>query len=96
MKISGQLQSKRQRAGNRVFNRAQEMPPFLVQLGNAAGAVTRAAKTGIGKPQNVEQRWRTCARCPLFNHTNGRCSLCGCRMQWKQRLANEHCPINKW
>ena len=72
------------------------MPAFRAMVRNAAGAVGRIAKQGIKKPSDLNLRWLTCMRCPLYNHNKGRCPLCGCRMRWKQALASENCPIKKW
>jgi hypothetical protein len=46
----------------------------------------------------VQRRQMLCAYCPLMIETFGirRCKVCGCPIQSKTRLENEHCPVGKW
>lgn len=42
----------------------------------------------------ARQRLKICADCP--NNKWGVCKICGCPLQTKSRLYDEHCPIEKW
>lgn len=67
---------------------------------NAAGAVARLTKAVVkgGKvrvsDEEHHRRLDICHVCEFFQ--NGRCLKCGCIINLKNRLATEHCPINKW
>ena len=71
-------------------------PPVGIQIGNALGALGRAAGaalTGgfVWVPAEVrDARW---AQCMICEHLiNDRCNLCGCFFGKKIRLATEACP----
>ena len=49
---------------------------------------TPATKDQIGS------RTKTCDACPL--NANGSCSMCGCGLSAKIRLANQTCPNGMW
>ncbi len=44
--------------------------------------------------QEQKERLDICGSCE--HYTGSRCELCGCFMNFKTRLRNSTCPINKW
>ena len=44
----------------------------------------------------AEKRITVCNECPKFMKDHGRCSLCGCFLKAKIKIASESCPIGKW
>jgi hypothetical protein len=73
-----------------------EPPGVFRKAANFAGAVARHVAAGM--PVLGEEA--TAARlavCEACEHKRGdSCGLCGCRLSWKARMENEHCPIHKW
>jgi hypothetical protein len=73
-------------------------PPAGVQIGNALGAIGRAAHAAVsGQPVFVpnevrDERWAQCMTC--VNLVNDRCRLCGCYFAKKITLATESCPMS--
>ena len=41
-------------------------------------------------------RMDICMVCPSWQHTNNRCTECGCQMKVKVSLASSECPLKKW
>ena len=90
------------RNGYRVemLRQAMESPTLAGMAANVAGAVFRTTTAAVmGKPIRARQnerdrRWAICSDCPEL--VEGRCQKCGCFMQPKVWLAQEHCPIGKW
>lgn len=79
-----------------------QMPPLATQLKNvvgAAGRVVEASLRGQGvlaDPQTVERRQSVCSGCEFWVAEKKRCSVCGCRTEYKLRLLTEKCPKGKW
>ncbi len=44
----------------------------------------------------AKKRLNLCKVCAYFNADLTACSKCGCAMNLKARLRNQHCPIGKW
>ncbi len=44
----------------------------------------------------AEKRITICNECPKFMKDSARCSLCGCFLKAKIKIASETCPIGKW
>lgn len=67
-------------------------PPLKVQARNLAGAVGRFVASGMELASDEEKARRAaiCGGCEHF--AGGRCSKCGCWLNYKQSLASEHCP----
>ena len=82
--------------------------PALPSLGKMAGNLVKSAGTAIHAAVRGKTALRTvdevqgcmalCESCEFFRLSDRRCSKCGCRAQWKARLANWHCPLPepKW
>ena len=75
-----------------------EFPSLMVQAGNLAGAIGRAAGAVLtGQAVKVSQevlneRQAECKKCE--NMIGDRCVLCGCWYRQKVKLATESCPMN--
>lgn len=71
-------------------------PPLAEQAANLAGSVARFVASGMERatPEEVARRVGICEGCPEMS--GGRCRLCGCRLRYKQAMATELCPIDKW
>ena len=67
-----------------------------------AGRVVKAYAGNVGKPpasaELIEQRLAICADCNFYLADKKRCAHkdCGCRLQAKARMVDEHCPIDRW
>ncbi|MHC4237766.1 MAG: DUF6171 family protein [Planctomycetota bacterium] len=35
-----------------------------------------------------------CKRCGFYNC--GKCTICGCTLEYKTKMKTEECPIKKW
>jgi hypothetical protein len=77
-----------------------EYPPLHIQAGNLAKAAVRFAASGFKTADRAEydRRRAICAGCELFDAERKRCIRCGCRTDYKLRMASEHCPLDppKW
>lgn len=79
-----------------------KFPPLRRQAVNAARAAGRVAAAVVRgddlavPPEELARRESLCAACDQLR--DGRCLLCGCRMNWKRRLLVWHCPSSppKW
>lgn len=71
-------------------------PPLMQQAANLAGAVGRFVASGGGLATDEEKARRraTCESCEYF--ADSRCRLCGCHLAYKQAMASERCPVDKW
>jgi hypothetical protein len=82
--------------------RPANFPPITTQLTNATKAVGRVIQAKLhGEPveagsELIDSRRSICSICDKFK--NGRCLLCGCRLEWKIKLLTEICPDKppKW
>ena len=67
-----------------------------------AGRFVKAHAKNIGKapasPELVADRLSICAACNFYLADRKRCAHpdCGCRLQSKARMVDEHCPIGRW
>jgi len=81
-----------------------EYPSFFQQATNAAhavGSMIASAVHGdaITVPQEEQdRRLAICHACEFWDSKQSRCSLCGCYVALKTRLASQHCPDDppKW
>jgi hypothetical protein len=79
-------------------------PSVASQVGSALGAAGRAiggVLQGVEVVRSGEEQARCLAICQGCEHyvvPDGRCSVCGCVMFFKIRLAREKCPLAepKW
>lgn len=75
-------------------------PPLWRQAGNATVAIGRAIVSGFATVPEEERNHRLliCMDCEFYDHTQERCTRCGCLGKWKTFLATEHCPLPepKW
>lgn len=62
----------------------------------AQGAAKRAQAAFTPDSALARQRRTICHKCPLYRAGNDSCSVCGCNITAKSKLAGEHCPKNKW
>jgi len=47
--------------------------------------------------EDVKQiRMDICMVCPSWEHSNNRCTECGCQMRIKASLRSSECPLKKW
>ena len=47
--------------------------------------------------EDVKQiRMDICVVCPSWEHSNNRCTECGCQMRVKASLRSSECPLKKW
>jgi hypothetical protein len=46
--------------------------------------------------EQAQARYDICKGCPLFTPVTARCSVCGCFMKFKVKLADAECPEGKW
>lgn len=47
-------------------------------------------------PENANKRLDICLSCEFFDHTQERCTKCGCFMKLKAKLLAAKCPLEKW
>lgn len=54
------------------------------------------AKSGfeLSEKDEIDKRLEICQQCEFFK--DGRCTICGCFMALKARLATGKCPKGKW
>lgn len=72
-----------------------EYPPLAQQAVNALKAAGRFVKSGlktVGKAE-YERRLAICEACDQYDAEKKRCRECGCRTEYKLRMASEHCPL---
>ena len=64
----------------------------------AVNTVKTAVTTGhFQVPQDIsEARFNICKKCEHFIQDKSRCSVCGCFMEFKSKLAAAKCPVSKW
>ena len=82
---------RRELVGNIKDLYAMWLPPKLYSFFSTMKAWI---KTGFKKSEYAEARLEICKKCDHFN--NNLCSLCGCYMQGKTKMAAASCPISKW
>lgn len=65
-------------------------------LRSTATVVAHAARTGVilADPEQSATRLALCQNCEQLQA--GRCTLCGCYMAAKSRLAAMRCPLGVW
>ncbi len=79
-------------------------PSWMTMAGNLAGSVERSVSAVIHGKQiirtNQEQEacMAICKTCDRYDPKQSRCTICGCKMRLKTRLATDHCPLDppKW
>jgi hypothetical protein len=77
-----------------------DYPPLADQVESAAAAAGRALAAGVtSQPVLVDKaeqlrRLAVCGACPNLDINRGRCTVCGCVVRYKTRLATEHCPLD--
>jgi len=75
-----------------------KMPSVPTIAKNLAGSAVRTAKRMAQKkkvivPNEVlEERKKECASCDKWHKKLNRCRVCGCKTNFKLRLAQEKCP----
>jgi hypothetical protein len=79
----------------------EPLPPVPQMAANLAQAAFSEAKSVLsGEPPVSEEesarRLAICHGCPHFRHSDQRCPLCGCFMNYKATLRSQHCPVGKW
>ncbi|MCC6580086.1 MAG: hypothetical protein IT440_06555 [Phycisphaeraceae bacterium] len=68
----------------------------------AAGIVRSIAGIGVISPEEITRRRGICHHCQfarpcaLSKRQMCSCSVCGCQIVHKTRLAGEQCPMNYW
>lgn len=79
-----------------VAMRGGPMPGAVTQLSAFSRAVIAAAKANrrMVDAGTLATRKAICGDCE--HHSGSRCTLCGCNLSAKQRLATESCPAKKW
>lgn len=60
------------------------------------GGVKRLRSMATPDTLMSSTRLQTCLRCEQLDRVNQACSLCGCPVRAKVRLADESCPAGKW
>lgn len=75
-----------------------EYPSFGSMVVNAAATAVDFAASGfaLADDAEVERRLAICHSCEFYDHSQARCTKCGCHMNGKARIAAAHCPIDKW
>ena len=68
---------------------------LLKSFKRASGALVKGEKLSVTK-DIAEKRLEVCYTCPKYIKDQNRCSLCGCYLKAKARMATETCPIGKW
>jgi hypothetical protein len=89
---------------SRLMAQQQESLPQKPSLFQKAASLTKSMMgwVGTGFKTRTEKEQEAildiCRKCDKFNPTAVSCSLCGCNMPLKVRLANSKCPDNppKW
>ena len=77
-----------------------KFPPLTEQAKNLSESLGRLADAVIhGRSVMVTDevygaRMALCNECKLLHE--GRCVMCGCRMEYKARFATEACRVGKW
>ena len=59
-----------------------------------SGIINKIKQTVLPSEQ-ADNRLKICKSCPHFNKLS-KCSLCGCYMPVKTRIAAATCPAKKW
>jgi hypothetical protein len=49
---------------------------------------------GCPKAKTAKKRMQICKRCGFYNC--GKCTICGCTLEYKTKMKTEECPIKKW
>lgn len=65
-------------------------------IAGIASAAAKAVKGGKVHTSIYDERIRKCQECPNYNNANTKCSICGCYMQVKARIALAECPVGVW
>lgn len=57
--------------------------------------ITQTAEAILATEQEQEERLAICRSCDKLKRMDF-CSMCGCFMPAKTKLANQSCPLKKW
>jgi len=87
-----EVQEKR---SNTLPSKAQMIKNLSSSVKNISKSLLKGEKIKLPKKQ-AEERMKICMTCPQYVADENRCSLCGCYLRVKIRIATESCPINKW
>lgn len=77
-------------------------PDFFQQIKNLSDLAAKVAqdfsegKEIVAIEELQKQRMETCNSCDKYNSEEKRCTLCGCYMEYKTKIASATCPIMKW
>lgn len=92
-----------QKGNKGVLVYAKSQPEIKATTGQMARGMAKnalaALKGGKVSSEIRNERYETCKACPLFRHTDKRCSDCGCFMEaktWVNADPKSLCPQNKW
>lgn len=81
-------------------NPPPEYPPLAKQAVSALMAAGRFVASGLKTVDEAEyeRRLAICKACDQYDAEKRRCRVCGCRTEYKLRMAAEHCPLPepKW
>lgn len=71
-------------------------PPAIDMAKNLYKDTIAWAKSGfeVTQKDEVDRRLDICFKCEFFK--DGRCTICGCFMALKAKLATGQCPKGKW
>lgn len=64
--------------------------PFRRAVNGAVGITQSVLGLGLAPEAVIAERLAICRQCP--QRINGHCSLCGCSLHHKVRLASQRCP----
>lgn len=73
-----------------------KMASSLLRSLKNVGKDVMQGKQVLANSAIAEKRITICNECPKFIQGQGRCSLCGCYLKAKAKIASEACPIGKW
>lgn len=85
--------------GNSVGTRERNnMPGIAAMAKNLANSAAKTIKSAVKNEKIIvdkeifEARKAECSKCEEWDPSSQRCRICGCKTNFKLRLANEQCP----
>jgi hypothetical protein len=65
------------------------------EIVNAASSTIKTGKT-LSDEDITQKRRDICSKCEYLIKEDLRCSVCGCYLQFKTKVAAAKCPKGKW
>jgi len=86
---------------NSIESSSAPLPPLSTMASNLTTSVFAEVKAMLTDVPDIDSekiasRLSICETCESFTQPAGRCTLCGCYMNFKTRLKSATCPVGKW